>query len=259
VKATIFAVFNQKGGVAKTTTAVNLSASLALLDRRVLLIDFDPQAHSTIGLGIAEPKFGVDSSVYDFIFGDLSFDDILRPTCIKGLDLIPASLDLSGAAIEMAQLPQREYYLKNALSKIQRFYDYIIIDSPPSLCLLSINVLSVANQLIIPMQCEYYPLEGLSKMLSTVEQIQKNHNPLIEVSGVLLTMCDFRNLLSRQVEADVRGYLGEVVYKTTIPRNIKLSEAPSFGLPVVLHDKRCTGSLAYSALAQEIDAKHFPQ
>ena len=246
------AVVNQKGGVGKTTTAVNLATSLAQAGRRVLLIDCDPQGNATSGLG---QKDTVEHSIYDALTGGVPLADvILRDVVVPGLDLAPATLDLAGAEMEMFQELSRETILKKILKPIEKNYQYIFIDGPPSLGLLTLNILTAADAVLIPIQCEYYALEGISQLMNIVERVQQHLNPKLAIGLVVLTMHDERINLSRQVVAEVREFFGEMVAKTIVPRNVRLSEAPSFGQPIALYDAKSKGAVAYAELAQEVIA-----
>ena len=246
------AVVNQKGGVGKTTTAVNLATSLAQAGRRVLLIDCDPQGNATSGLGQKET---VEQSIYDALTGGASLADvILRDVTVPGLDLAPATLDLAGAEMEMFQELSRETILKKIIKPIEKNYQYIFIDGPPSLGLLTLNILTAADAVLIPIQCEYYALEGISQLMNIVERVQQHLNPKLAIGLVVLTMHDERINLSRQVVAEVREFFGESVAQTIVPRNVRLSEAPSFGQPIALYDPKSKGAVAYADLAQEIIA-----
>ena len=246
------AVVNQKGGVGKTTTAVNLATSLALAGRRVLLIDCDPQGNATSGLG---QKDTVEHSIYDALTGGVPLADvILKDVVVPGLDLAPATLDLAGAEMEMFQELSRETILKKIIKPIEKNYQYIFIDGPPSLGLLTLNILTAADAVLIPIQCEYYALEGISQLMNIVERVQQHLNPKLAIGLVVLTMHDERINLSRQVVAEVREFFGEMVAKTIVPRNVRLSEAPSFGQPIALYDAKSKGAIAYAELAQEVIA-----
>ena len=246
------AVVNQKGGVGKTTTAVNLATSLAQAGRRVLLIDCDPQGNATSGLGQKET---VEQSVYDALTGGASLADvILRDVTVPGLDLAPATLDLAGAEMEMFQELSRETILKKIIKPVEKNYQYIFIDGPPSLGLLTLNILTAADAVLIPIQCEYYALEGISQLMNIVERVQQHLNPKLAIGLVVLTMHDERINLSRQVVAEVREFFGDSVAQTIVPRNVRLSEAPSFGQPIALYDPKSKGAVAYADLAQEIIA-----
>jgi len=244
----IVSLANQKGGVGKTTTAINLGASIAACERRVLLVDLDPQANATSGLGIGknEPK-----SMYPVLVDGMSLRDIVLPTELATLFVAPSSVDLVGAEIELGDAENREFRLRGALENVAKDYDYVLIDSPPSLGLLTINGLAAADSLLVPMQCEYFALEGISQLLTTVERVRDSLNPTLEIEGIVLTMYDDRMNLARQVADEVRGHFGEKVYQTVVPRNVKLGEAPSFGKPIILYDIRSRGSEAYVALARE--------
>jgi len=245
----ILSVANQKGGVGKTTTAVNLATALSAIGKKVMLVDLDPQGNASTGLGIK--RAGLRTSTYDILFGDATVQETVKPTKVPGLYVLPSSIHLSGAEIELVSMNRREYRLKETL-KTPTGYDYIIIDCPPSLSLLTLNAFVASDGIIVPLQCEFYALEGLSHLVKTIERVQQNLNPELDIHGVVLTMFDKRNKLSSQVENDVRGYFGEVVYKTVIPRNVRLSEAPSYGLPAIVYDMKCPGSKSYIKLAKEI-------
>ncbi len=246
------AVVNQKGGVGKTTTAVNLATTLAQAGRRVLLLDCDPQGNATSGLGRKET---VEQSVYDALTGGVPLADvILKDVGVPGLDLAPATLDLAGAEMEMFQELSRETILKKILKPIEKNYQYIFIDGPPSLGLLTLNILTAADAVLIPIQCEYYALEGISQLMNIVERVQHHLNPKLAIGLVILTMHDERINLSRQVVAEVREFFGDLVAKTIVPRNVRLSEAPSFGQPIALYDPKSKGAVAYADLAQEVIA-----
>ncbi len=251
--ARIIAVANQKGGVGKTTTAINLSASVASRGHRVLLVDFDPQGNASSGVGY--PKQRVELSVYDALIGDVAFSDCIRPTEITTMFVAPATTDLVGAEIELVAAEGRERILKNALTEISGRYDYIVIDCPPSLGLLTLNALVAADGVVVPMQAEYFALEGLSALLETIDQVRQAYNPNLAVEGVLFCMYDPRTNLAGQVRGEVVAHLGGKVFETAIPRNIRLSESPSHGKPVLLYDFRCAGSKSYLALAEELLAR----
>ncbi len=246
----IIAVANQKGGVGKTTTAVNLAACIAVAERQTLLVDVDPQANATSGVGVDHTD--ISNSIYEVILKDLSINDVVLSTGIGYLDLVPASLRLVGAAVELVSLIGRERVLREALGDLKKEYEYIFIDCPPSLGLLTINGLTAAHSVLIPIQCEYYALEGLSQLLKTIRLVQKNLNPELEIEGVLLTMFDSRLNLSHQVADDVRKFFEDRVFDTVIRRNVRLSEAPSFGKPVILYDAVCVGTENYIKLAEEV-------
>lgn len=246
----IIVIANQKGGVGKTTTAINLSASLATLSHETLLIDLDPQANSTSGLGIKKDE--VKANIYDVLMNDTLLEDVILPTDIEWCELVPSGLALVGAEVELVNVLSRETRLKEALSKFDHVYEYIIIDCPPSLGLLTINALTAANSLIIPVQCEYYAMEGLSRLLELQTKLKRVLNPKLAVDGVLLTMYDSRINLSGQIINEIKKYFGDKVYKTIIPRNVRIAEAPGFGKPVILYDKRSRGAEAYLNFAKEI-------
>ena len=246
--ARIISIANQKGGVGKTTTAVNLATALAAVRKRVLLIDFDPQGNATTGIGIYSKKLNTS---YDLLTKTKTLSEVILNTNIPGLSLIPASIDLVGAEIELVQVNGRERILKEALAPYDQMFDYIIIDSPPSMGILSLNALVAASGVLVPLQCEYYALEGLSYLLGSVNRIRTTYNNSLSVFGIVLTMYDRRNSLSVSVENDVRKHLGDKVFETVIPRNIKISEAPSYGRPVLIYDVKCIGSCAYMKLAKE--------
>jgi chromosome partitioning protein len=249
----VIAIANQKGGVGKTTTAINLASCLAVAEKKTLLIDIDPQGNSTSGVGI--DKSIVEISTYDVLLGNATIEQAMRETEIKFLHLLPSNINLVGAEIELVGASEREHRLKNALEPIRDLFDFIIIDCPPSLGFLTINTLTAADSLIIPIQCEYYALEGLSQLLNTVRLVQKHLNPSLDIHGVLLTMYDGRLNLSRQVADEARTFFSEKVFNTVISRNVRLSEAPSFGKPIVLYDILCTGAANYISLAKEVLAR----
>jgi len=244
----IVSLANQKGGVGKTTTAINLGASLAACERKVLLVDLDPQGNATSGVGL--PK-NDEKSMYDVLVDGMSVKDIILPTELPMLFVAPSSVDLVGAEVELRDAIGREYYLRRALEPVNGEYDYILIDSPPSLGLLTVNGLTAAQSVLVPMQCEYFALEGVSQLLTTVERVRDAVNPGLEIEGIVLTMYDERMNLSRQVAEEVRNHFGEKVYSTIVPRNVRLGEAPSFGKPIILYDIRSRGSEAYVNLAKE--------
>ncbi len=249
--ARILAIANQKGGVGKTTTAVNLAASLAVAEQRTLLIDADPQGNATSGCGISRDDFTVDC--YDVLIGGASVDQaLIRNVQFRHLDVLPTTPELSGAEVELVDAENRGTRMRDALAPIRDRYDFILIDCPPSLGLITLNMLTAADAILIPLQCEYYALEGLSQLLGTVQRVQESLNPALEVDSVLLTMYDARLNLSRQVAADARAHFGDTVFTTVIPRNIRLAEAPSFGKPIVVYDVSSVGAQAYMAVAREL-------
>jgi chromosome partitioning protein len=246
----IISVANQKGGVGKTTTAINLAACLALAGRKVLIVDIDPQGNASSGLGInlSDNKKGI----YELLSGDASLDQVIYPTDIDTLKVIPSNVDLAGAEIELVGRDQREKILSTVLKGVDSEFEFVIIDCPPSLGLLTLNALTISKSVLIPMQCEYYALQGLTHLLKTIKRVKKSINPRLKIEGIILTMYDSRTLLAEQVESQVRKYFSEFLMKTIIPRNIRLSEAPSHGKPIVLYASRSKGSDSYVALAQEI-------
>ena len=247
--AKIIATANQKGGVGKTTTAVNLSACVAELDRRVLLVDIDPQGNATSGLGAAT-KSG--NTLYSVLMGQCAAGDAVRKTKFKNLSVLPSSIDLSGAEIELVGVPDREKILKRAIDEVRDSFDYIFIDSPPSLGLLTLNALTSADSVLVPIQCEYYALEGVGQLMNTLNLVRRHLNPSLDVEGVVLTMLDGRTNLGLQVVGEVKKYFKGKVFSTVVPRNVRLSEAPSHGLPIHLYDSRCPGAEAYKKLAGEL-------
>ena len=249
-------IANQKGGVGKTTTSVNLSSALASIGRRVLLIDMDPQGNASSGLGIK--RFDAqESNIYHVLIGEKSIPEVAISTHRENLQVATATPDLVGAEIELVDMPHREYRLKSAISQIAQDYDYVIIDCPPSLGLLTLNALTSADSFLVPLQCEYYALEGLSQLLNTAGLIKKNLNPNLHIEGIVLTMFDTRNNLSHQVVSEIRNHFGEKVFSAVIPRNVRLSEAPSHGQSIFEYDQRSIGALKYLELAKELDERTF--
>ncbi|HIU33448.1 MAG TPA: ParA family protein [Candidatus Pullichristensenella excrementigallinarum] len=246
--AKIIAVTNQKGGVGKTTTSVNLSGCVAEAGRKVLLIDIDPQGNATSGLGVT----GEGPTVYEVLLGDGKVEDAVRNTGFDDLDLIPAGIELAGAEIELVGVEKRENLLKDALETLRDRYDYIFIDCPPSLGLLTLNALTAADSVLVPIQCEYYALEGVGQLMNTIKLVRRKLNPDLEVEGIVLTMFDARTNLGAQVVEEVRAHFSKEAFETMIPRNVRLSEAPSYGIPIHRYDARCPGAQAYRALAKEL-------
>ena len=245
----IISVANQKGGVGKTTTTVNLSTILAKKGKKVLLIDTDPQGNATSGLGVSKD---VELSVYDILIGDTEFDETLQETAIKNLKVCPSNISLAGAEVQLVSMMSREQRLKTKLDKIKDQYDYILIDCPPSLGLVTLNAFTASDSVLIPVQCEYFALEGLGQLLNTVNLVKKHLNKNLEIEGALLTMYDARTNLSNQVVKEVKKYFEDKVYKTVIPRNVRLSEAPSYGMPITVYDPRSKGAKAYEKFAKEL-------
>ena len=246
----IIAIANQKGGVGKTTTSINLSACLAELDKKVLTIDLDPQGNTTSGIGLNKGELG--NTIYELLLDECTVRSCIYQTQIENLNIIPANVNLSGAEIELLGINEKEYLLKNAVDYIHDDYDYIIIDCPPALNMLTVNAMTTANSILVPIQCEYYALEGLSQLIHTIDLVQQRLNPKVLIEGVVFTMYDARTNLSMQVVENVKENLNTVIYKTIIPRNVKLAEAPSHGLPINLYDKRSAGAESYRLLAKEI-------
>ncbi|MCX4079112.1 AAA family ATPase [Rickettsia rhipicephali] len=246
----VIAIVNQKGGVAKTTTTVNLATAFAAVNKKILVIDLDPQGNSSTGFGISQQQR--KNTIYQVLTNLIKLKDAIISTDIPNLEIITSNTNLSAAELDLTKLEDREYILMKLLEEIKILYDYIIIDCPPSLNLLTVNALVASDEVLIPMQCDFYSLEGLSHLLKTIEIVEKKLNPKIKIAGVLFTMYDKRNRLTEQVEDDVRKCLGELVFKTVIPRNIKLSEAPSYGKPAIIYDYKCSGAAAYIELTKEI-------
>lgn len=254
-EAVTFSITNQKGGVGKTTTAINLSVALANLRKKVLIIDIDPQGNASTGLGIDYNQR--QQTIYEVFIEQCSMKDAIIPTKIKNLDIVTSTVDLSAIEIEFADKINREFVLKNKLKTVAQQYDYIFIDCPPSLGILTVNALSATDYTLIPMQCEFFSLEGLSHLLTTLELIKDNLNNELRIAGIILTMHDRRNKLTEAVEVDVRSFLSDKVFKNIVPRNVKLSEAPSHGVPALIYDPKCRGSIAYKNLAKEITNSKF--
>lgn len=246
----IIAIANQKGGVGKTTTAINLSACLAEKGQKVLAIDMDPQGNMSSGLGL--DKNFVEKTIYDLIIGESEVEEVLQKNALENLDILPANVDLSAAEIELIGIDEKEYIVKKAIEKIKDAYDYVIIDCPPSLSMLTINAMTTADSVLVPIQCEYYALEGLSQLIHTVELVKERLNPVLEIEGVVFTMYDARTNLSLQVVENVKDNLQQNIYKTIIPRNIRLAEAPSYGMPINQYDAKSAGADSYRRLADEV-------
>ena len=246
----IIAIANQKGGVGKTTTAINLSACLAEAGQRVLVIDIDPQGNTTSGLGVMKDE--IENTVYEVMLQEIGMEDAIIKGVFDNLDIVPSNVNLAGADIDLIDSEDREYILKNEIGKIKRGYDYIILDCPPSLSMLTVNAMTAANTVLVPIQCEYYALEGLTQLIHTINLVKKKLNPELELEGVVFTMYDSRTNLSLQVVENVKDNLNQTIYKTIIPRNIRLAEAPSHGLPINIYDSKSAGAESYRMLAQEV-------
>lgn len=246
----IIAFANQKGGVGKTTSCINISSAIALMGKKVLIVDVDPQGNATSGVGVKKsPDL---KSIYNTIVGEASVDSVIQKTAIENLDILPASIDLAGGEVEMVYMDSREQVLKRILTECKNSYDYITIDCPPSLGLLTLNALTAADSVLIPIQCEFFALEGLSQLMNTVRFVKKRLNPQLTIEGVLLTMRDSRSSLGNQVTEEIKKYFANTVYENSIPRNVRLAESPSHGLPIFLYDKACTGAKAYLKVAEEL-------
>ncbi len=254
-KVRVIAVTNQKGGVGKTTTAINLSASLAVNGKKVLIIDADQQGNTTSGFGLDKNSF--ELTIYNVFLGEATITDVIQPTCVEGLQILPANISLTGAEIELIGRDKREYILQEELVKIKEEYDFVIIDCPPSLNLITINALTAADTVLVPIQCEYFALEGLEQLLHTINLVKKRLNPYLEIEGIVFTMFDARTNLSLQVVEEVKRSLGSNVYRSIIPRNVRLGEAPSHGLPIHLYDPKSKGAESYALLAEEVIEKEW--
>ncbi len=245
----IIAFSNQKGGVGKTTTAINLATYVAVAGKRVLLVDFDPQGNATSGFGIEKNQ--LELTCYDALMGDCEASEVICPTAVENLSILPCNIDLAAAEVDLVSIPARESALKRALTPLLNNYDYIFIDCPPSLGLLTLNALVASDSVIIPIQSEFFALEGLSQLMNTIKIVKQRLNPVLSINGVVLTMYDVRTTMTRQVTQEIYKYFGDTIYTVPVPRNIKLVESPSFGVPIYLHSPRCSGAMAYQALAQQ--------
>ena len=249
-KTRIISIVNQKGGVGKTTTSINLTAALGLEGKKILLIDLDPQGNSTSGMGISKKE--IKNSIYDVLINKTEAEDVIIKTKFKNIDFIPSNVELAGAEVEMISIKNRTFLLKQAVEKVKENYDLILIDCPPSLGILTLNALTASTSVIIPLQCEYFALEGLSQLILTMRQVREHYNKELKISGVLLTMYDGRLKLTMQVVGEIKKFFSKNIYKTVIPKNVKLSEAPSYGEPISYYDKTSKGCLAYESLAKEV-------
>ena len=254
MSATIVAIANQKGGVGKSTTAINLGAGLAYQGERVLIVDLDPQGNTTSGLGI--DRSAIEYSTYDLLVEDIAIDDVIEPSSVRDLFVVPATIELAGAEIELVSMFSREARLGRALEPVGEDYDFVLVDCPPSLGLLTVNGLAAADEVLIPIQCEYYALEGVSQLMKNIQLVQRSLNPQLDIEGVLLTMYDGRTTLAADVVAQVREHFGETTYRTVIPRTVRLSEAPSYGEPIEAYDPMSRGAIAYRELAREFRRRH---
>lgn len=254
VSTTTVAIANQKGGVGKSTTAINLGAALALQGERVLIVDLDPQGNATSGLGV--DRAGIEASIYDVLIAEIPMEDVIEPTSVRDLHVVPATIDLAGAEIELVSAFSREHRLRNSIKNVDGNYDFVIIDCPPSLGLLTINALAAADEVLIPIQCEYYALEGVGQLMRNVDLVTRNLNPSLEVEGVVMTMFDGRTNLASEVVTQVRAHFTDRAYDTVIPRTVRLSEAPSFGEPIEAFDEMSRGAIAYRELGREFRRRH---